>query len=425
MGSPSPSEPERKRVRFSSNGNPATTEDEKPEKTTLQATDVVQLRFIHDASQIDSAGAAGPHPPSLTVHPPFLHQIFPNSVLHGWRSLTVAVYVHFPSLTYWIDSAGEEVDHGIDDDATSVTDAPALLAPFVKGGLVASREEFEKVIEDAAAPRLTNRVAEYDKEERKFAIYKQSFFDRAEDGTMVKDDAFHDFHLRMSFLMFVYIDGASFIDDEDPRWEVFVTMEEMEGKSQCFVGYATIYQFSVLTKHGGGGMMFCDRIRISQVIISPLEQGRGHGSKLLHVIYKNAQSRNAMEVTVEDPSSGFRILRDVTDLKRAYSKNLLQPDFAMADKDEEETVSKLRKDLLLTAGQAKRCLEAHQLRFVDRQDEAQYKKYRLWVKRRLFKDNYEVLHTYDKEERKQKLSDIYEDFEKEYLTAIVRLQGKH
>lgn len=424
MGSLSPSEPERKRVRFSSNENPADTGDEKPEKTTLQATDVVQLRFIHDVSQIDSAGAAGPHPPSLTVHPPFLHQIFPNSVIHGWRSLTVAVYVHLPSLTYWIDSAGEEADHGGDRDATSPMNASALLTPFVKGGLVESRTEFEKAIGDTALPQLTNRVTEYDKNGRKFAIYKQSFFRKAEDGTMVKNDEFHEFHLRMSFLMFVHIDGASFIDDEDPRWEVFVTMEEMGGKSQCFVGYATIYRFSVLTKHGGEGVAFCDRFRISQVIISPLEQGKGHGSKLLHAIYKNAQARNAIEVTVEDPSLGFRILRDVTDLKSAYTMDLLQPDVAMADKDEEATVSNLRKELLLTNGQAKRCLEVHQLRFVDRQDEAQYKKYRLQVKRRLFKDNYEVLHAYDKDERKQKLSEIYNDFEKEYLTAIVHLQGK-
>lgn len=422
MGSLSPSEPARKRVRFSGNENSANTGDEKPEKTTLQATDVVQLRFIHSASQIDPAGAAGPHPSSLTVYPPYLHQIFPNSVVHGWCSLTVAVYVHLPSLTYWIDSAGEEANHDM-DEGTAVTDPHALLAPFVKGGLVATRAEFEKVIEDTTVSPLTNCVAEYEKDGRKFAIYKQLFFTRTDDNVTVKDEAFHDFHLRMSFLMFVHIDGASFIDDEDPRWEVFVTMEEREGKSKVFVGYATIYNFSVMAM-GENGMAFHDRVRISQVIISPLEQGRGHGSKILHAVYSNAQARNAIEVTVEDPSSGFRVLRDVTDLKRAYSKGILQPDVAVPDEDGEPIVAKMRKDLLLTTGQAKRCLEVHQLRFVDREDATQYKKYRLWVKRRLFKDNYEVLHVFEKEERKQKLGDIYEDFEKEYLTDVVRLQGK-
>lgn len=304
-----------------------------------------------------------------------------------------------------------------------MTDVPAMLAPFIKAGLVQTRADFEHQMDVATKPVLDCRQSTYDRRGRTYTIYGQPFFRTTPDGGLEKDDEFHEFHRRMSFLMFVHIDGASFIDDSDPRWKVFVIMEEVDGRPSAFVGYATVYLFSALAKTEGAGMQFTHRFRVSQVVISPLEQGKGHGGSLLRSIYAYAKAKNAIEVTVEDPSIGFRLLRDVVDLKRAYADAVLNQTPLVLD-EEEAVIERLRKDLMLTSGQAKRCLEVHQLRHVDRDDKDQYKKYRLWVKRRLFKDNYEILHNFDKEERKKKLQELYDDYEKEYLRAITRLQHK-
>lgn len=418
--------PDRKRVRFTGS-DPAPADVPKPD--TLRATNVVELRFIQNTAEISPSGAAHSHDKSHVSSPPFLHQIIPKENVFGWSSLTVAVYVHRPSLSYWIDSSGERLECPPGPavaDVPECTDVPALLAPFVKGGLYDSRAAFEDAISEPFVSPLSNCVLRYEKNDSKFAVYKEGFVVKAENGAQVRNDTFLNFHRRMSFLMFVHIDGASFIDDEDPRWEVYVVVEEPDNAPHEFVGYATTYPFSVLRKTGedGRAMNFADRIRISQVVVSPLQQGKGHGTKLLHAIYKDAKQRNAMEVTVEDPSRGFRILRDVTDLKRSYAAGILDSSKAFIVEQEPELLSLLRKDMLLTAAQAKRCLEVHQLKYTNREDDEKYKKYRLWVKRRLYKENYEVLDNFDKEERKVKLAEIYEDYEKEYALALSRLNIK-
>lgn len=420
-------ERDRKRVRFtgpeSANGE-ETKNGEVAKTGALSATSVVELRFMDKPDDLLPAGAREPHPEALTSRPPFLHQIVPKETVHGWANLTVAVYVHLPTLSYWIDSDGEhaELPAGSTEEPER-TDVPALLAPFLKGGLCPTRAAFEEAINAPFVSPLKNCILRYEKVGRKFAVYKENFAEKGESG-MVRNEDFHSFHRRMAFLMFVHIDGASFIDDEDPRWEVYVVMEEQGDASPEFVGYATTYPFSVLRKSSseeGQGMRFADRIRVSQVLVSPLQQGNGHGSKLLQAVYKDAKERNAIEVTVEDPSRGFRILRDVTDLKRSYAAGILDPSKAFPREEETTLLELLRKDMLLTSGQAKRCLEVHQLKYTERDDESEYKQYRLWVKRRLFKENYEVLDNYDKEERKTKLAEIYQDYEEEYLAALARL----
>lgn len=423
MGSVSPNEdePDRKRVRFTGS-EPAPTDPTKP--STLRANKIVELRFIHGAADLSPSGAREPHEKSLTTNPPFLHQIIPKENVFGWANLSVAIYIHLPSLSYWIDSFGERLELPPSaSDCPERTDVPTLLAPFVKGGLCETRAAFEEAISEPFVSSLSNCVLQYEKNGRKFAVYKESFVVKGDSGVPVRNEKFLSFHRRMAFLMFIHIDGASFIDDEDPRWEVYVVVEEPDNAPSEFVGYATTYPFSVLRKASeeeGHRMNFADRIRISQVFVSPLQQGKGHGSKLLQAIYKNAKERNAIEVTVEDPSRGFRLLRDVTDLKRSYAAGILDASKTFLPEQESELLALLRKDMLLTAGQAKRCLEVHQLKYTDRENEEKYKKYRLWVKRRLFKENYEVLDNFDKEERKVKLAEIYEDYEKEYLEALSR-----
>lgn len=420
MGSADMSEPDRKRVRFDKPTKEAPASDAAPsdseKKSTLRANDVVQLRFLLDASSGETLSAANPHPPHLTTRPTYLHQIIPNEEVHGWSDLTVAVYIHLPTLYIWIDQAGTEAH----EDRTDVS---ALLIPFVKHGLYSTRAQFLTAIASVPPLPLLNCVATYKRNGEAYAVFKESFYRTVEDGAIVKDIPFHNFHLRMAFLMFIHIDGASFIDHDDPRWEVFVSAKLTDGKPNNFVGYATIYPFSALTKRNGAHATFSERIRISQVFVSPLAQSSGHGSRLLSAVYSDAGLRNAMEITVEDPSSSFRVLRDVTDLKRCYVTSILDPSQDFNSDAEPTMVEAMRTKLLLTGGQARRCLEVHRLRYTNRKDETAYKRYRLWVKRRLYTENVEVLDQFEKDEKKEKLGEIYSNYEEEYLEAIKRLEA--
>lgn len=423
MKSPA-SEPDKKRVRFDPPA-PSTEADslqndspDQPKKSTLRANTVIQFRFISSPSEIPSDPNA-PFPSKQTAHPTYLHQIFPNELVHGWQTLNVAVYIHMSSLSTHI------VAHGVPCTAQhcSPTDVPKLLTPFIQSGLYALRSQFDPVVSAPYVMPVKTQVASYTHDRRHFAIYKERFFKSDSSGTLVHRSDFLAYHLRMAFLMFVHIDGASFIDHEDPRWEVFVVAELIDQQPRNFIGYATTYPFSALASGNDKSITFSERIRISQVIVSPLAQGYGHGGRLLSAIYDDALKRKAMEVTVEDPSRPFRILRDLTDLRRCYALNLLNANHPLDMDQYDQLMITLRKDLLLTPGQAMRCAEVHQLSHTNREDELKYKKYRLWVKRRLYKDYLEVLDKYEAEEKKEKLAQIYQDYEEEYLEAILRLEG--
>lgn len=228
----------------------------------------------------------------------------------------------------------------------------------------------------------------------------------------------------MAFLMFLHINDASFIDVQDERWQLFVTAcLDDQSRPAVFTAYSTVYPFSALAV-GDGPLHFAERIRVSQVFVQPFCQKQGHGAHLLNVIYADAERRHAIQVTVEDPSPAFRLLRDITDLRRAYDAQILRPDAPIRMDHEQQLQHDLSSKLLLTPAQARRCLEVHQLRHTDRADDNAYKKYRLWVKRRLFKVNLEVLDQYDKQEKKDKLAEIYDDLQTEYDKAILRLDAR-
>lgn len=428
-------ESDRKRVRFDSdekNQSPdqTATTNGQTSRPHLQARDVVELRFVGTATDFKSGGASAPHPQELTSKAPFLHQIIPNERVYGCQHATVAVYIHNSTLSYWIETDVEPYSPrkshstaGPDNqDETHATDVQALLTPFIKSGLTFSRAQFLNAVNAPVQFPLKNLVYSYWRNDESFAVYKEKLFEYDASGTLIKREQFHDFHRRMAFLMFVHIDGASFIDDEDPRWEIFVIVRTENNRPTSFVGYATVYPFAALCREEGAPMSFLDRIRISQVAISPLFQRQRHGVCLLDAIYSDAHKRNAMQITVEDPSKSFRILRDITDLRWTYRANVLSQSEKFAYDDEESLKKVLRTKLLLTESQSRRCLEVHQLRFINRaKDEDAYKHYRLWVKRRLFIENTEELSQYDASEKKEKLAQLYEGYESEFTVAARRI----
>lgn len=420
-------EPDTKRVRFDPSSRKAsggrngdanetdTATSAASAAPKLRAYDVVELRFVREASQIDEQGANGGHDPKLSARPTYLHQIFPNDDIFGWQQLNVVIYVSSISLTTWVDVAGIKADAPEQDDSAKFTNVKATLFPFIKAGRVESRAQFVSALQEDFVPPVANCVRSYQIGDETYGVFKEK---------LSKSAALKDFHKRMSFFMFVHIDGASFIDDQDPRWELFTIHQLRDGRPTHFVGYATTYPFASLRQSTDLNQGFSERIRISQVLILPCFQGGGHGGRLLTAIYDDASQRNAMEVTVEDPSEGFRLLRDLTDLRRAYLQRTLQYDKALVYGQERELVEQLREKLKLTRGQARRCLEVHQLKHVDTNNEEEYKRYRLWVKRRLHHDYLEVIDYYGPKEKKAKLAEIYSDYESEYKRVVDRLEKR-
>jgi histone acetyltransferase 1 len=446
------SSPPSKRVRFNSETPDSSPSRPSPETNStgpsglsskLDANAVIELRFVRTAAQVGPYGASRSHTvPGLAAHPTFTHQIFPGGCIHGAASATAALYYTSASLECWVDVHSEALadDDGSDQLPTKIA---STLESFVHAGLAKTREQFIATADADASyiPPFANEKADiapapsfeststsssplvhsYTAGEATFSVYKHRLNASA---------AITNYHKRMQLLMFMYIDGASFIDDTDPRWEVFAVFEHSTRTNapHSLVGYATVYPFSAMRPGGSLSDGFAERIRVSQVFILPFYQRAGHGGRLLSAIYADAATRSSIEVTVEDPSEGFRLLRDTTDLPRAYRAGILDENKPISlpfvsDPDADAIlITRMRTELLITKVQARRCLEIHQLRFVDRSDEDSYKKYRLWVKRRLHAEFLEVLDGFADKDRKTKLAEIYEDYEREYLASASRFR---
>lgn len=419
-----------KRVRFDapapSDGETSAAESaaESVGGASLDAESVIEVRFASCSGDVGRGGASGPHDDALTARPTFAHQVYPGGRVVGWARAKAALYVACGSLGSWVDFDGEREDGGAAAKAGAeapppagegVTDVAGGLRKLVAAGGVGSREEFLDVVgkEDEYLPPFEGEaMMEYERCGRKFSVFKTK---------LLADPRVVDYHKRMQLLMFLHIDGANFIDSTDLRWELFVILEHVNGAPRHLVAYATVYPFSALRPGRSIDDGFAERVRVSQVFVLPRFQRGGHGGMLLRAVYRDAAERKAIEVTVEDPSEGFRLLRDATDLPRAYADAILETDKPMQRDEAAAVVAKLREGLLITKAQARRCVEVHELRFVDRESEEECKKYRLWVKRRLYYEWQEVLDAFTGDERKAKLGEIYEDYEKEYLVVVGRL----
>lgn len=235
---------------------------------------------------------------------------------------------------------------------------------------------------------------------------------------------FCQYHRRMQLFALLFIEGASYIDEEEANWEFLVTFEVTQadnGPQYHFVGYTSLYNFWFYPKWY--------RLRLSQLVILPPYQSSGHGSELYGQVVRMASDReNVVELTIEDPSEAFDKLRDSNDLKRLLSPDdgflLRAKEFvkggalrAPIDKAWSETERKRHK---IAKRQWDRLVEMCQLMMLDETDTDQITKLRLQIKSRLYGFNRDVLQQMPPNERVAKLQETYESVMDEYgvLTGV-------
>ena len=139
------------------------------------------------------------------------------------------------------------------------------------------------------------------------------------------------FHERIQLFVLLEIDGGTFIETNDHRWELFLLYEHhsangkgkgSKGKGMgkgrdSLLGYCSAYEFY----HHPDQF----RVRISQFLLFPQYQRKGHGRNLLNAIYKHAIARNVLDIPVEDPSLDFSRLRDMVDMSNLILGRYFSP----------------------------------------------------------------------------------------------------
>ncbi|PWA03264.1 hypothetical protein BB558_000599 [Smittium angustum] len=160
------------------------------------------------------------------------------------------------------------------------------------------------------------------------------------------------------------------------------------------------------------------RARISQFLILPPYQQHGHGSKLYFYIHNSVIANpDIVDLTVEDPNESFDDMRDKNDIKLLISTGDAEKiDRPLSYQETMKILSKYKFSKRQRTRVAELCL----LRNLNKSksDSEKVKEYRIWMKKRIYRQNYDALVSMEPEERKIKLAETYENVYQDYIRIL-------
>ncbi|PWN51996.1 histone acetyltransferase type B [Violaceomyces palustris] len=380
----------------------------------------------------------GPSSPSTgAFNPDFTYPIFGEAeTIYGYKGLDIKLKFASGDLTTYLKVDYKEKNEGT---TAKIDNVEASLKQFLPGDYLTDETAFQDAVlsQETSFRPLGEKVhsytrskssskgkgragkvgsagdslAEDDSNARVFEIYRSTWETRG----------FRELHRRMQIFALFFIEGASYIQEDEQNWEFFCLYERVprgtgdeDGQTSFswhFAGYTSLYRFWCWPDAA--------RVRLSQFVILPPFQKQGHGGALYSQVHDEMLKRPSVtEMTVEDPSEAFDRLRDGSDLRR-----LLAPGGFV---DGAKAEGKLRAPLDVKWSESERLKRkiaprqwsrlVEMLQLMDlRPDEAdQVKAYRLQVKARLFRFNKDILTQLKKSERVVKLQETFESVVDEY-----------
>ncbi|KAK9728981.1 histone acetyltransferase 1 [Basidiobolus ranarum] len=342
-------------------------------------------------------------------HPSFTYPLFGEAEqFYGYKNLKVKLHYTSGSLATYLGVEYSET-LGAKHGATEIE--PELMEHLAEGVysnydlfINKMKEDYENFkpigekIHEYQSPR-----AKYPEnvQEHCFEIYKAGF----------KSPGFKQYHQRLQLFALFYIEGASYIEEDDDRWEVALIYEKLKIDgitSYHIVGYCTMYQY----------FYFPDKIRmrISQFLILPPYRKQGHANVLYDTLYQEFLRRSdIVELTVEDPNEAFSDLRDKCDLRFLMARGTFDDLTAPVDKS---ILDSIKKQYKLHKRQASRLLEMALLKKLDKRNSKAARAYRLYVKARLYRFNEEALSSMEYNDRLVKLEETYRSVEEDYYRLL-------
>ena len=237
-------------------------DDFKPEKWTSSANEALKVSIVGENA--------------VQFSPLFTYPIYGDSEkIYGYKDLVI--HLAFDSITFK-PYVNVKYSAKLKDD--EVVDVQEKLLSFLPQNDVIVRDEAkwvdcfteERKIHDL--PDSFKKVSEYSLNGEEYVIYKTSLI----------DDFVRKMHRRVQIFSILFIEAANYIDETDSNWEVFWLLNK---KSKKLVGFVTTYRYW----HYLGGQSFDENIdqkfraKISQFLIFPPYQDKGHGSCLYAVSY--------------------------------------------------------------------------------------------------------------------------------------------
>jgi histone acetyltransferase 1 len=206
---------------------------------------------------------------------------------------------------------------------------------------------------------------------------------------------------RFQIFTLFFIEAGSYIDKDDESWEIYLIYKD----NVEFAGFSTVYPYfwykDAVTHDSIEDLFY--RKRISQFVVLPPYQHNRVGQ----LFYKTLMARfldddRVKQVTVEDPSEAFDVIRDRADLELLSSRGMFDDSKFTLPLDH-GWIQQQAVQHKMAERQFVRCVEMGLLKNLGNLPN---KTYRLLVKKRLFLRNREGLADKSQDEVKELLETL-------------------
>ncbi|KAH7905080.1 acyl-CoA N-acyltransferase [Hygrophoropsis aurantiaca] len=425
----------------------------------------------------------GPNESYEEFHPTFTYPIYgEDEKIYGYRDLVIDLRFASGSLAPYLSVRHSEKL----SSSSTVDDVEGILKEYIPPDYDTDESSFlARVEQDAASFKPIGTLIHTYTRPSPTAVVGSAPVEYEVYHATWQDPGFREYHQRMQLFILLYIEAGSYINEEEDGWEFVVLYEKRKREAsgddaECtvtyhFIGYSSLYNFYCFPEKV--------RMRLSQFVILPPYQRQGHGSELYSSIYAYVLSHSHIsELTVEDPAEAFEDLRDRNDLKMLLGHAQfmaegfgsssgaelgVEPksgfDFenetthregggrvqkartrvratpvgvsAVADiKGKAKGKGKMgppvdkawaeawRKELKIAGRQFQRLVEMLTLMHLDPADANGAKAYRLQVKERLYRFNFEILAQLEKHERLEKLEETFGSVTEDYTRILAMVK---
>ncbi|KAI0978314.1 hypothetical protein GJ496_002245 [Pomphorhynchus laevis] len=201
-----------------------------------------------------------------SFHPEYAHQIFgQKELIFGYRDLIVNIHFLACSMKCLLNIKYREKVKSSDLEPTNIEE---VLKKYLPENFTTDSEQFIEWLRAEKSVLWGETVRSYMKESE---------------------------------------DAGNSIDLNNDRWEIFITFEEYltsdKQKRYAPIAFCTLFKFYA----------YLDKIRprVSQLLVLPPFQRRGHGSKMLDSVYNYFNKDDVKDITAEIPNADFVMVRDI------------------------------------------------------------------------------------------------------------------
>ena len=176
----------------------------------IEASEAVELNLVHSNIPLEES----------VFKPEFTYQLFGDEEkIFGYKNLKIQLYYAAGSLTNYVRISYDSKLGSTEATKTLALTCPPqdiqkLLLTYLAPGYTDNIDVFMDKVkkdEDKFTP-MGMKVGEYSIEENVYEIYKCTF----------QTPRYLEYHQRLKIFLLFFIEGASFIDESDEKWEIYL-----------------------------------------------------------------------------------------------------------------------------------------------------------------------------------------------------------